>query len=57
MILSCCGVLSVTGGRSVAHSFLKIMSGTGMPDFSVAAPPDTTKQKKKPQKSLQFAKA
>ena len=49
MILSCCGVLSVTGGRSVAHSFLKIMSGTGMPDFSVAAPPDTTKQKKKPQ--------
>lgn len=49
MILSCCGVLSVTGGRSVAHSFLKIMSGTGMPDFSVAAPPDTTKQKKKSQ--------
>ncbi len=33
----------------MAHSFLKIMSGTGMPDFSVAAPPDTTKQKKKPQ--------
>lgn len=48
-MLACCGVLTVTGRRGVAYSFLKIMDRTAAPTVAVIAPPDTTKQKKKSQ--------